>query len=167
MRACVKITVIAITVMFWMCISAYARTHKVATLEYPPYEYEERGEAKGIAVDIIKEAFRRMGQPIEISFFSFSRALNNLKTGESDLIFTFYHKPEREAFALYSKETLVSQTVSLFVLEDSPIVFDGDWTKLADNTFGVADFSYGKVFDAVKQSKALKKVEVVPTLPTT
>ena len=166
MRWRVKTMAMALVVCCAMSVSGHARTLSVATLEYPPYEYEEGGEAKGIAVDIVKEAFRRMGQPIEIRFFSFPRALNNLKTGESDVVFTFYHKPEREAFALYSKETLVNQTISLFVLEDSPIVFGGDWTRLTDNSFGVADFSYGKEFDRIRQSKILKKVEVVPTLPT-
>lgn len=54
----------------------------------------------------------------------------------------------REEFALYSREPLVEQTIALFVLEDSRIVFDGDLEKLAGHSFGLANFSYGPIMDA-------------------
>lgn len=37
--------------------SAFARTYTFVTLEYPPYEYTENHEIKGIAVEIVREAF--------------------------------------------------------------------------------------------------------------
>jgi len=83
-----------------------------------------------------ENCFRRLDQPIKIDFYPFPRAVKNLKAGESDVIFTFYHKKGRESFADYTKEPLVNQTISLFVHEDSPIVFDGDLSKLNQYKFG-------------------------------
>ncbi len=138
---------IFVFVCLGMCVAVCecsADSLKVATLVYPPFQYEENGEAKGIAADIVKEIFKRMNQPIEIKFYPFPRAI---REGKSDVIFTFYYKKEREQFAEYSKESLVDQTISLFVHKDSPIVFDGNLSKLSQYKFGLVRFSYGKVFD--------------------
>lgn len=137
---------------------------RVATLDYPPYQYQEDGEIKGLAATLIQEIFRRMDQPIEITFYPFPRALRNIQEGKSDVIFTFYHKEEREAFAEYSKESLVDQTISLFVPQDSSITFDGDLAKLNDYSFGLVQFSYGEVFDRAIRDQVITKIEYVPEM---
>ncbi len=145
-------------VAVWEC---FADNLKVATLAYPPFQYEENGETKGIAADIIKEIFERMNQSIEIKFYPFPRAIKNIKKGNSDVIFTFYYKKEREQFAEYSKESLVDQTISLFVNKDSPIVFDGHLSNLNQYKFGLVRFSYGKIFDEAVKNKLITKTEYV------
>ncbi len=139
----------------------FAGELRVATFDYPPFQYKENGQIKGIAVDIVKEMFKRLNQPIKIDFYPFQRALKNLETGETDVIFTFYHKKDREAFADYSKEPLVDQTISLFVHEDSPITFDGDLSKLNQYKFGLVRFSYGSTFDAAVDKHLITKIEHV------
>ena len=156
-----KGTIVTLLSMLIVMGECSAETLKIATLSYPPFQYEEDGEAKGLAADIIREVFRRMDQPIEISFYSFLRAVENIKEGKSDVIFTFYYKPEREEYADYSTEPLVEQTISLFVHKDSPIVFDGDLSKLQPYRFGLVRFSYGQIFDDAVSNGVIKHIEYV------
>ncbi|WP_137940099.1 transporter substrate-binding domain-containing protein [Chitinivorax sp. B] len=132
-----------------------AQTLELVTLQYPPYQYEENGVVKGLVVDIVNEAFRRIRQPVNITLLPWARAIKMIEDGSADGIFTAYKTPEREVFADYSKEILMPQTVSLFVLKDSSIHFDGDLSRLAGYNFGVVrKVSYGKVFDeAVKHGQ--------------
>ncbi|MDL1980382.1 MAG: transporter substrate-binding domain-containing protein [Deltaproteobacteria bacterium] len=49
---------IFIFICLGMCVSVcecFADNLKVATLVYPPFQYEENGEPKGIAADILRE----------------------------------------------------------------------------------------------------------------
>lgn len=138
-----------------------AQELKIASLNYPPFQYTEGGTTKGIAADIVKEIFKRLKRPIRISFYPFPRAVKNIKTGASDAIFTFYHKKEREAFVLYAKEPLVDQTIALFVHKDSPIRFDGDLSALNKYKFGLVRFSYGKIFDEAVKNKTITLLEYV------
>ena len=156
-----KIGLLFIVGMCLFTFNAGADALRIATLEYPPFQYSEDGETKGLAADIVMEVFKRMNQEIKIRFYPFPRALKNIEEGESDVIFTFYHKKEREEFAEYSTETLIDQTISLFVLKDSPIVFDGSLSKLDPYTFGLVRFSYGSVFDEAVKNKVVSNVEYV------
>ena len=142
-------------------ITEASQAVRIVTLDYPPYQYQEDGEVKGIAADIVKEVFKRLGREIEMTFYPFPRAINAIETGKADVIFTFYHKPEREAFALYSKEALVEQTISLFTHADSAIRFDGELSSLSENTFGMVRFSYGKTFDNAVKTGIIKHIEYV------
>ncbi len=107
---------------------------ELVTLQYPPYEYEEKGEIKGIAVDLITEAFKRMDQPINITFYPFARALKMIELGHADALFTAYKTPEREVMADYSNEVLIQQATSLYTLRDSLIQYDGNLATISDYT---------------------------------
>ncbi|MCP3927200.1 MAG: amino acid ABC transporter substrate-binding protein [Desulfobacterales bacterium] len=89
-----------------MCVSisqCFADSLKVATLDYPPFQYKVNGKAKGIAADIVKEVFNRMNQPIEIRFYPFPRAIKYIEEGFSDVIFTFYSNIENHALRVWSE----------------------------------------------------------------
>ena len=134
-------------VIFFL-ISGYcfAKTLELVTLQYPPYVFEHNGEIKGIALEIVEEAFRRMQQPVNVKLLPWARALKYIKRGKADAIFTAFKNPERETFMVYSKEVLINQTISLFVRKDSNIIFDGDLKKLSNYRFGVVrKVSYGKI----------------------
>lgn len=123
---------------------------ELVTLQYPPYEYEEDGEIKGIAVEIIREGFSRLGYDVSITLYPWTRALNMVKNGDADGIFTAYKTDERLEFADYSNEVLIQQSVSLFVIQGSNIKFDGDLDNVRKYSFGVVrDVSYGEKFDTM------------------
>ncbi|MCP4132733.1 MAG: transporter substrate-binding domain-containing protein [bacterium] len=139
------------------------KTLILLTLQYPPYEYKtEDGNIEGIAVSIIREAFSRMKQPIQIKLYPWPRAIKMIETGKADAIFTAYKNPERETFADYSKEVLMPQIVSLFVAKNSTITYTGDLKKLKAYRFGVVrKVSYGKVFDELVKNKTLPNIDTV------
>ena len=69
---------------------------KVVGVELPPFVFEENGEAKGIMVDIIREASRRIDLPVEFSLNPWPRAMTQIQTGEADAIIPTQYKPERD-----------------------------------------------------------------------
>ncbi|WP_199911553.1 substrate-binding periplasmic protein [Dongshaea marina] len=139
----------------------HSKTLELVTLQYPPYEFREDGEVKGLAVELVTEAFKRMNQPIRITLLPWARALQEVKLGRADGIFTAYKTPERELFAEYSLEVLIPQTVSLFVRADSRISFNGDLYALKNHSFGVVrSISYGALFDAFIKSPDIPLLDI-------
>ncbi len=143
---------------------AFARTLELVTLQYPPYEYEEKGVVKGFAVEIVRVVFQKMHQPIDIKLFPWARAITMIEKGNADAIFTAYKNPTREKFSDYSKEVLMPQIVSLFVRKRSAIEYDGNLSKLAKYSIGaVRKVSYGNVFDQAVMKRIIPQPEMVNT----
>lgn len=139
-----------------------AQSLQLVTLQYPPYAYQESdlGEVKGIAVEVLKEALRRLQQPIQISVYPWARSLKMVEEGSADAIFTAYKTTEREAFADFSNEVLMPQVIALFVLKNSGIQFDGDLSKLANYRFGlVRKISYGNLIDNAVSQGILTQID--------
>jgi len=133
----------------------------IVTLEYPPYIYQQEGVATGAAVEVIKEVFFRMEQPILIKTVPWARAIALVNGGHVDAIFTIYKTISREKFLLYSNEVLISQPVSLFIKENSSIVFERELAKLSLYQFGVVrKVSYGKNFDEAIKNGMLKNIQL-------
>jgi polar amino acid transport system substrate-binding protein len=140
---------------------AQADPIRLVTGNYPPYEYEENGQSKGIVVEIVTEAFRRSNQTAQISVMPWARALRLAQEGFADGVFTAVKTPEREQTLLYSDETLIPLVVSLFVRKDALISYDGNLAKLSEYRFGVVNqFSNGLLFDSAVKEGMLKNVEV-------
>ena len=77
--------------------------------------------------------------------------------GEADGIFTYFKNPQREEYTLFGKEPVETQTISLWVLKDSKIEFNGDLNKLRPYRFGVVNtVSYGERFDAAVKCELLR-----------
>jgi polar amino acid transport system substrate-binding protein len=145
---------------FSLSSPASAGSYRFVSLEYPPYEYTDNGIIKGIAVEIVKETFKIMGHEVKIEIWPWARSIEMLKNGDVDGIFTFFKTPEREDFALFSKESIISQKISLWVHKDSDIVFNGDLSSLQKYSFGVVrKTSYGAKFDTAAKNRALKIIE--------
>jgi len=130
---------------------------KVMAYEYRPYMYEENNKIKGIVIDVVKEVFRRMDQPISIRFVTWTNALRNIKSGNFDALTLIYKNKEREKYGDYSTAVLIPQEMTFFVRNDSKITFDGDLEKLKNYKIGVIrGFSYGPIFDAAVANGVLK-----------
>lgn len=129
----------------------------LVTSHYPPYCMEEQGQAKGVAVELVKEAFARMHQDINIVFVPFARAIEMLRGGQADGIFPFALRQERMNLYSYTTEKLLSDPGALFVRADSHITFDGDYGKLANYTIGMQRGTYqGDAFMQAIQTYQLK-----------
>jgi polar amino acid transport system substrate-binding protein len=159
-----KVVMMGIGVSLWLLLTmrSVAEPLQVVTLEQPPLEYEEQGAIKGIAVDLVKEVFARMPQPITLQLYPFARSLEMLKAGEADAIFAIVKKPERELFADFPSEVLIEQTATLFVRKEAPIRFDGDFRKLSAYRFGILrGATYGPQWDEAVNTGIISKIEAV------
>lgn len=137
-----------------------AKIIKLVALQNPPYEYLENGEVKGIAVDIVKEGFKRMGYETQITQETLTKAIELLKTGESDGVFTVYKNDEIENFTEYSEAILMPQIISLFVLKDADITYEGELEKMTQYNFGgPKSVLYGEKMDMMIQNKMLNYME--------
>ncbi len=138
-------------------IAALAASYKLVTLEYPPYEYTENGQMKGLAVDVIREAFKLMGHQVTMVAYPWARSQKLFEDGDVDGIFTFFKTPAREAYTLFGKQAVVTQPMALWVRKDSSIEFDGDLSKLKPYMFGVVNqTSYGERFDTAVKDGLLR-----------
>lgn len=133
----------------------------ITIVDYPPYEFVEDNEIKGIAVDIIREVFDRMNQPITLRVIPWARALKELETGEIDGAIEVFYTEEREAYMDFCREVLLDEFISLFVLKESKIKFNGDLRSLGQYTFGVKKgFSYGSIFDSAVEAGVIENLIV-------
>lgn len=128
--------------------------------DYPPYEYFEDGEIKGVNMDLIREAFSRMGVTVYFEPRPWKRAIYQLKTGEILALSSGFRTPEREKFGVFPDSPLAEETNVMMALKgrDVEIEFIDD---LHNYTIGVvSSYVYGKAFDDLV---GLKKKEVQST----
>ena len=150
---------------FWfaalMAWPACAADYTLLTLQYPPYAYESEPseEAQGLAIDMVREVFSRLGHTVRIQLLPWPRVLWMIEHGEADGFFTTYRLPEREVWADYCREELAPQVVSLYALKSAPVSYSGDLAGLSSRIIGVVTkVSYGKRFDRAVQDGVLAHV---------
>ncbi|MEN9396448.1 MAG: hypothetical protein RLZ81_978 [Pseudomonadota bacterium] len=122
--------------------------------DYAPYSYVEDGELKGIYVDLLRLAGKKLAPAyeVELEAIPWKRGLKNLETGRSMALFPPYRSKERPYIDPYSTP-LYRETVALFCNESNPgrapRRFPEDFAGL---TIGVnLGFALGdKMTDAVK-----------------
>lgn len=82
---------------------------------YPPFIYRnERGEAVGISIEILKAIEKVSDLRFNVELMPFSKALELVKNGEADMINLIFRTPEREKFFLFSKPVLQVQSLVWF-----------------------------------------------------
>lgn len=135
---------------------------RVVGFPYPPFmALDERGKPAGPMVELVSEAFRRMGQSASIELLPLARALLQVETGDAAAMFTVKKTPEREAKYLFSSEPVLFQDYVIFVASDSTLAFRGDLNTLSMSSIGVvAGTSYGAIFDAAARQGTFKKLEL-------
>lgn len=133
---------------------------RVVTFDYPPYIKQARHGAQGLAVDIVNEAFLRMGRPVSIQFYPWARIVKMTEEGDADGLFTIKKTAARSATMLFPQKPLIRQDYVFFVLKDSETRFDGQFSSMADARIGVVyTTSYGPRFDEAVRKGEFKKLD--------
>lgn len=148
----------------WMSVASLqacaAEPLRLVTFEYPPYIKQASHGAQGLAVDIVKEAFARMEQPISIELYPWARIVKMTEDGRADGLFTIKKTPARSTTMLFPQKPLLNQDYVFFVLKDSKFQFDGQFSSIADARIGVVyATSYGPRFDNALRRGELKKLD--------
>jgi polar amino acid transport system substrate-binding protein len=145
---------ISLTLFFLLVASADAREIHLGYIEFPPYEYNDNGEASGMLVEIVKKLFVKINVDLKLSYLSFNRAFEETKSGNIDGVFNLYKTPGRLAFFDYT-EPFHSHLLVFFVKKESGITFN----RLSDleglNIGVMHGYSYGNDFD---ENRLLNKI---------
>lgn len=125
--------------------------------EYPPYEYVEDGEVKGINMDIIREAFKRMGIKPFFEPRPWKRAIYELKNGEILALSSGFRTKEREEFAVFSEGAgLGMETNCVIALSVSGLKIES-LEDLRGLRIGVVrDYVYGEQFESMTGLNKIK-----------
>ncbi len=104
-----------------LCLAG-ERKLEIATTEYPPY-YGKDLENGGFMTEIVVEALKRAGYDVEIKFLPWKRALEGIKAGKHDGLYTVWYRKEREAWLVYSDPIAPANEVGFLKRKDEDISF--------------------------------------------
>lgn len=132
-----------------------AQSYTVVAEDYPPYQYVEGGEPKGLDFEMLELAAQRAGLSLEYRFVPWVRAESMVKTGTADAIFSLYRNPEREAY-LWFPSLRLSPVKPVLLATARYQGRPGKLANLEGMSVGVASGNYyGPVFE---NYQGLKKV---------
>lgn len=121
--------------------------------DYPPYEFTKDGALVGIDVDIIREAAKRAGVNPVFNEVPWKRAMEEVRTGKVDAIFSLFKTDERMEFLHFPSLSLSSEKNVAVVAKGS-----GKSVKSLDDLKGmtvgvVVDYAYGGEFDSMELTR--------------
>jgi len=118
--------------------------------EYPPYEYTDNGVVKGINMDLIREAFRRMDITPIFEARPWKRALFELEYGEVLALSSGFKTPKRETFAIFPSESLSMETLVVVALSVSGVEVNSLDDLRGLKVGVIREYSYGHEFDSMQ-----------------
>jgi diguanylate cyclase (GGDEF)-like protein len=104
-----------------------------------PIIYNEKGAAKGVVVDIVKELGKNIGYEVEVRAMNWDEAQRMVLLGEADALLQINPNPEREKIYDFSNELLKSE-FSIFIKSGNTRI--QNVYDLIDKTVGVESGGY-------------------------
>ena len=87
---------------YWLCIPllfiniSQAENISFSTHLIKPFSYQEKGEIKGFAVEVVREMMKLQGYPQEFKLYPFIRGLKVVQIESNRAFFIVARRPERE-----------------------------------------------------------------------
>ncbi|MBN1971684.1 MAG: transporter substrate-binding domain-containing protein [Candidatus Delongbacteria bacterium] len=121
---------------------------------YYPYEIMNADDTvSGLYFDIVDSICCRLNLVVEVKSLPWKRAILMIKTGEADAITCFGRSIEREEFAIYHENNILSNSCfNFFTLKENSekIIYSGNLNELAGYKISlVMGYFYNNVFDDV------------------
>ncbi|ASP32037.1 ABC transporter substrate-binding protein [Labrenzia sp. VG12] len=86
--------------MTLFCLAGLAQASatdlQIVTEEFPPYNYQTNGEAKGLSVEVMEAVLDEIGEEAEFAFYPWARSYLTAQNRKNTLIFSIGRIPERE-----------------------------------------------------------------------
>ncbi|WP_375748770.1 substrate-binding periplasmic protein [Vibrio sp. HN007] len=100
--------------------SVYSQpNHRFITHYIPPFTYEENGEFRGFAIDLIKEMMTSLGHPVSFEMYPFSRGLRKVQTTSNIAFFIVAWREERDKTVKWVGP-LITSGVYVYKHKDNP-----------------------------------------------
>jgi polar amino acid transport system substrate-binding protein len=126
---------------------------------WPPYTFGEDGQPDGgIAVEITKTIFRRIGLEPRLGLFPWKRVLKMAEMGRADGIMLLMKKKDREAYLVYT-DKLFTNRDRVYGNNDTKNITLKSLSSLKDFRIGyVMGYSYGDTVDKLLSSSEQRKI---------
>ncbi|GBC62365.1 amino acid ABC transporter [Desulfonema ishimotonii] len=141
---------IFIMLIFFLPVCAAAEKVVFVSVEkdIPPNMYQEDGELKGIYIDIIRQACKKLDIDPDFRLYPWKRCVKYVKDGRAEAIFPPIRTEKRAEFLYFPSEPMADKKIVVFALKEDHIKIE----RLADlkgKLVGVNDgYSYGSEFDS-------------------
>jgi len=126
-----------------------SQTIRLVGFDYPPFYVRMEGDTQGIAVDLAKELFGRLGIEPEMRIYPLQRALDSLKAGEADATMILIKTSDRAEYLHFTEPVMTVRGLvwSAADREGGAVNFD-TLVDLREYKIGVTrGYSYGQEFD--------------------
>lgn len=97
---------------------ALAEEVRLVYEDFPPFESLQGGEARGESVALIRQVCARLGLTPVFMHRPWARALDDVRTGHADGIFSLFRSEEREKSLIYAQQPLAHDETVVFVARD-------------------------------------------------
>ena len=154
------------------CTAAWAQSEITIVRgdeDYPPFEMMADGKLTGLHTDMVNAVAVKIGVKINWQSVPWKRALQMVESGYADGITYIGKTPEREVWAIFSEENLLSSSkINFIVLKEnaSKITFDGNLAKFLENHTPILcrGFSFGDQIDKGKKFEADNMEQMIEML---
>ena len=118
-------------------------------IAYPPFMWKEGERIVGVGPEIAEIIFGELGFKVESrAFSSWSRCMQEVKKGRTDILFAASVNDERSKFADFTEICLSEVPVAIFVWKERGFKFE-KWEDLTGKKMGkILGTTYGQKFDA-------------------
>ncbi|XPV76898.1 MAG: substrate-binding periplasmic protein [Desulfovibrio sp.] len=141
-------------IIFCITIStAIAQPHSVVigTDEWPPYEFVDKKQVKGLSTDILKAVLNEMQIRVDsLAIYPWVRLMSIIEDGTVDIAYSAAFNADRAKRLIYSSEPLIeSSWVMIIRKEDQDRLKFNEWTDLYGYRLGtVRGYLYNEEFDS-------------------
>lgn len=145
-------------------------THRIEKIrvgvmnDYSPYIVPDGEGVSGPYIEIISLVFDNLGYEYEIVPLPWTRLLNAVESGEVDMAFPLYDKPERRSKFYYIEEPIGFSQMVFVGRKDIDASFEGDYSSLSDFRIGVVqDYFYSLDFEEAVDNGIVQTEEAIST----
>lgn len=149
-----------LTLLLPLTVLAADPVLKIATSQYPPFEYTANGRVTGSDAELVRRVVRQMGYQPEIELLPWIRAEARVMAGDADLIFSLTRSEKRDRYYYFTAPLNTVQDV-LYKHRNRNLQWQ-DYDDLTGLRIGLsASYSYAPDFMAwLEEGKALSVTAV-------
>lgn len=144
----------------WTQVYSSEKTFDVYTEDFPPYNFKEGNEIKGISSDIVKELFKRTGYQPNFKHTSWTDAYQTAQKKEHSLLYSVTRSPSRENLFQWVGPIVPIKLV-LLKRANNPLKLNSLKDARQVNSIGVYADDYGEQLLQQKKFKNLKRANTL------
>lgn len=118
-----------------------------------PFSWREGDVLRGIDVDTVREAAKRLDIDVEFLVYPWKRMMLSVKNGAVDAGATAFYRKDREEFAIYSKIPLRIVQFNAFVHKDSSLNYQSPTSLAGLSVSKIRGYAVGSTFDQALEKK--------------